>query len=74
MFPRPTDRRSRAFVRGFLRGLASPLVIYSSIQIPPYAEPMEFKPLPVRGKGTMADDWKRVGQHIRDASNLIGNG
>ena len=64
-FSKPTDTPRRAFATGFWRGLAAPAMLFSSVSLPSYAEPVKFEPLPVRGAKTMADDWRKVGEHLR---------
>lgn len=59
----------RAFVRGFWKGLASPLMVYSHFELPSWAANYEFKKLP-RTTGEFGDirsDWKRVGQQLQEA-------
>ena len=74
MFPNSSDSKKRAFVRGLWRGMASPVVLFSTVALPAAAEPAAFEPLPTRGVKTMADDWKRVGQYLTQASGSARNG
>ncbi|MBI5270150.1 MAG: hypothetical protein HY856_10795 [Burkholderiales bacterium] len=62
----PTDDRRTAFVRGFWRGMAAPLVLFSTYELPPAAT-VVFRPLPRREAGPQ-DDWVKVGEALRQAA------
>lgn len=63
----PTSSKKAAFVRGFWKGMAAPLVLFSSFDLPAQARPLTFQPLQRR---PMADqsEWARVGQSLREAA------
>lgn len=63
---RPTNTRRTAFVRGFWKGMAAPVMLFGSISLPAEARPLEFQPLP-RRPVPESSDWSRVGQHLRAA-------
>lgn len=60
--------RRTAFARGFWRGLAAPIMIYTAAsQLPEDAIPrVQDVPNPASKDG-IRSDWKRVGLHIKDA-------
>ncbi len=66
----PTDSRKTAFVRGFWKGMAAPLVLFSSFDLPAQAVPMTFRPLERRAHNP-ASDWIRAGQSLRQAAKKI---
>lgn len=59
----------RAFVRGFWKGLASPVLLYSTFRVPPEVDQIAFRNLPKRSTelGSLKSDWKAVGKQIKDA-------
>lgn len=61
----PANSRRSAFVRGFWKGMAAPMMLFGSISIPAEARPLEFQPLPRRQ--SPSTDWARVGQQLRAA-------
>jgi len=63
-----------AFARGFLRGLAAPLMIYSSNRLPVNIRDYSFKPLPPMKRGDLRGDWRCVGDALRDACARAMNG
>lgn len=58
--------RKTAFVRGFWKGMAAPVMLFSSSALPAEAQPIEYKPLE-RPPAPPASDWVRVGQGLRAA-------
>jgi hypothetical protein len=62
----PEDSKRAAFARGFWKGLAAPLVLFSNFNIPEQGLPGEFRPLPRRAPAT-GSDWVRVGDELRSA-------
>lgn len=60
--------RRSALAHGFLRGLASPLLIYSSFTLPVEARPQlrEVKN-PAATTDGIKGDWKRVGVSLKNA-------
>lgn len=57
----------KAFFQGFWKGMAAPLMLFSSHALPAQAQPGEFQPLPNRVTSP-ALDWVRVGNSLRDAA------
>lgn len=60
------DTKKRAFVRGFWKGLAAPVMLFSTSALPAEARAMDFQPLP-RRPSPAASDWVRVGDNLREA-------
>ena len=60
--------RRTALANGFLRGLASPLLIYSSFTLPIEARP-QFQKVknPAETTDGVKGDWKRVGAGLKSA-------
>ena len=56
-----------AFIRGFWKGMAAPLVLFSALDLPAQAQPLTFRPLTRRSEAP-ASDWLRVGQALRAAA------
>lgn len=67
-FMRIKATRRSALAHGFLRGLASPLLIYSSFTLPADARPQiqEVKN-PAKTTDGLKGDWQRVGSHLKSA-------
>lgn len=63
-----SDTPRTAFVRGFWKGMAAPLMLFGSSAMPVEAQPMEFKPLPIRPSDP-GQDWARVGDLLRAATS-----
>ncbi|MDF3823126.1 hypothetical protein P3G55_24765 [Leptospira sp. 96542] len=60
--------RRQAFVRGLMRGLASPAMIFSTFNLPEEAIPKEQKvDNPAARTDGMGGDWIRVGRQLKDA-------
>lgn len=57
--------RRAAFMRGFWKGLAAPMMLFTSYTLPAEAQPAEFTPLARRP--APASDWVRVGEALRAA-------
>ena len=62
----PTATKKDAFIRGFWKGMAAPMMLFGSFSLPAEARPIEFQPLPRRQAPEMSD-WARVGQQLRSA-------
>ena len=62
-----SDSKRAAFTRGFWKGLAAPLMLYSSFELPPEAIAHEFRELPRRA-ANQTSDWIRVGDALRKAA------
>jgi len=60
-------------MRGFWRGLAAPLMLYSDTAFPAELQDYSFKPLPTVKRGSLQDDWWRVGETLRSASSRCMN-
>lgn len=61
--------RKRAFIRGFWRGLAGPLMLFAHTSVPalPKIEPIK---LPARMRdpmGGIASDWEKIGGDLKSA-------
>jgi len=65
--PTPAADQKRVFLRAVQKGMAAPVLLFSSFRLPESAEPKPFEPLPKREVGSVADDWRRVGEHLRAA-------
>ena len=63
----PTSSRRAAFARGFWKGMAAPLMLFSSVDLPASAQPMGFQPLKRRARPENLD-WVRVGNQLRAAA------
>lgn len=64
-----TCSKRKAFRAGFWRGLASPLVVYSTVTLPAAATPqVQEVQNPAKRTDGLRGDWKRVGQHLRSAA------
>lgn len=62
----PTDTKRTAFVRGFWKGMAAPMMLFSAFELPAQAQPIAFQPLR-RRPVQHASDWVRVGDALRAA-------
>ncbi|MDR3005200.1 MAG: hypothetical protein LBV14_13315 [Acidovorax sp.] len=63
--------RAQAFKRGFWKGLGAPVVLFGNFDLEMAdAEDLKPKPLPVRHRGNIAEDWKKVGSDIVEAVKL----
>ena len=62
-----------AFLRGFWKGMAAPLVLFSSaVGVPHQRTRFEFEPLPKRTQRQgVGDDWRRVGNDLRRAAGKL---
>ena len=63
----PTSQPKAAFIRGFWKGMAAPLMLFSTFDLPAQARPMAFQPLARRSEAP-ASEWLRVGQALRIAA------
>ncbi len=61
-----TTSKKHAFVRGFWKGLAAPMMLFSTSALPADAQVLDFRPLP-RRPAPVASDWVRVGDGLREA-------
>jgi hypothetical protein len=64
------DTKRAAFVRGFWKGMAAPLMLFSSFSMPHQAAPLEYRPLP-RRPDVARSDWARVGDQLRAAAEKV---
>lgn len=62
-----TSQPKAAFMRGFWKGMAAPLMLFSAFDLPAEARPMPFQPL-ARRSAPPASEWLRVGQALRLAA------
>lgn len=60
------DTKRQAFLRGFWKGLAAPLMIYSASEMPPEAV-VTAQALP-NLQPLQDSDWVRVGNALREAA------
>ncbi len=68
-FMRIKATRRSALAHGFLRGLASPLLIYSSFSLPVEARPqLQEVKNPAKTTDGLKGDWRRVGAHLKSAA------
>lgn len=68
----PKPSKKTAFVLGFWRGLTAPVSIYSTLQFPAEAQPLEF--LPIKKRETPSEsDWVKVGEQLRAAIEIQRN-
>jgi hypothetical protein len=58
------DKRS-AFKRGLWKGIGAPWMLFSSFDLPPEAQPLDFTPLAKSQHSSKEDDWVRVGNALR---------
>lgn len=61
------DTPRSALSRGFWKGLAAPLLLFSAHPLPSQAETSHFQPLPNRAV-PQQNDWVRVGNALRHAA------
>ncbi|QTW17804.1 hypothetical protein [Comamonas kerstersii] len=63
--------RAQAFKRGFWKGLGAPVVLFGTFDVE-LTESKDFqpKPLPARKRGSIASDWRAVGQSIDEACKV----
>lgn len=60
------ESQHTAFVRGFWKGMAAPVMLFGSTSLPVEARPIEFQQIP-RRQSSPASDWVRVGDSLRAA-------
>lgn len=66
-----SSTRAQAFRRGFWKGLGAPVVLFGTFDLDQAsADDFKPKPLPVRHRGNVAEDWKKVGADIVEAAKL----
>ena len=63
----PKSSPRAAFARGFWKGMAAPLLLFSSFDIATQIEPVAYQPLQRRSRAE-ASDWVRVGDALRLAA------
>ena len=63
-----SDTGRAAFTRGFWKGMAAPLMLFSVFDLPTHAAPPNFSELPKRDSGNQAADWIKVGDQLRAAA------
>ena len=63
--------RAQAFRRGFWKGLGAPVALFGTFDLEFSSdEDLKPKPLPVRHRGSIAEDWRKVGSDIVEAVKL----
>lgn len=62
-----SEPRKHAFRHGFLKGLAAPVNLFGDFEVDPLIRDFEPRPLEQRPLGTVADDWRKVGEDLRAA-------
>lgn len=60
------DSKRQAFVRGFLKGLAAPLMLYATSRFPSELQ-VSYQELPESAR-QQDSDWVRVGDALRKAA------
>ena len=63
----PTSSKKAAFTRGFWKGMAAPLMLFSSFDVSAHLAPTTVQPLQRRPRDE-ASDWVRVGESLRTAA------
>lgn len=63
-----SDTKKAAFTRGFWKGMAAPLMLFSVFDLPAQAAPPGFSELPKRNLGDQSGDWVKVGNQLREAA------
>lgn len=61
----------QAFYRGFWRGLAGPLALFSRCEVPSHIKTPEALTLPKRRLGSIRDDWRAVGDELQAAYDKV---
>lgn len=64
-----SSSKRQAFIHGLWKGLAAPLVLFSTFDLPPQAAPVTYRPLERRPSSGIAGDWVRVGRDLRTAAD-----
>lgn len=62
--------RRQAFVRGMRKGFAAPLLLFSDFEMDESQCEMKVQSLPKRRHGSVAEDWKQVGQDIKSVIEI----
>lgn len=65
---RLSHTRKQAFRHGFLKGLGAPILLFGEFELDPVIEDCDFKPLPDRKHGSVASDWRTVGEELKTAA------
>ena len=65
------DSRKKAFLNGFWRGMAAPLLLYSTVTLPKEVGDVEFQALPRQDLGGQNDDLRKIGSDIRTAFDRV---
>ena len=62
-----SDTKKAAFTRGFWKGMAAPLMLFSTFDLSAHGVEQTFRALPKRSDAP-ASDWVRVGDALRTAA------
>ena len=65
---RLSHTRKQAFRHGFLKGLGAPIVLFGDFRLDSVSQDYDFKPLPSRQHGSIASDWRKVGEELKTAA------
>lgn len=63
--------RAQSFKRGFWKGLGAPVVLFGTYDLE-QTDSQDFQPqqLPARKRGSLAGDWRAVGQSLDKACKV----
>jgi hypothetical protein len=61
------DTKKAAFIRGFWKGMAAPLMLYGTFDLPEQLKNRSFQELPKR-LSSHGSDWVKVGNALRAAA------
>lgn len=65
------SKRAQAFKRGFWKGLGAPVLLFGTFDME-QADSKDFQPksLPSRKRGSIASDWRAVGESLEKACKV----
>ncbi len=63
-----SDTRKQAFVRGFSKGMAAPMMLFGQFTVPPLPEVKQIIPPSISDEQALENDWKAIGA---DFNNVI---
>ncbi|MDP1650057.1 MAG: hypothetical protein Q8M01_17905 [Rubrivivax sp.] len=66
-----SDTKKAAFARGFWKGMAAPLMLFSAFDLSAQQAQQTFRELPKRASGGQTSDWVRVGEALRTAAKKV---
>lgn len=62
-----SDTKKEAFARGFWKGMAAPLMLFSTFDLSDQQAEQTFRELP-KHSGSLSSDWVKVGNALRSAA------